>query len=488
MLTVVVSTESQPQMGVLPTPPLPLPSSYRPPDWYSQPMAPRLDQPPYQQLTSTVTKRTPLPETPRGTIGAHQAGQPAPSSTQGRGHPVDSPWGGVRDPSLIGNHPQYTVPVTRKEALEAASGIGGEGSSRQVPPGHTEVYSGHLPPGDSGLAYDAVNYGQARSIAPSSGIGHQGGPSARPSAERDMRPDPGVPIYGSNPQQLINPQYAVDSKPHVDLRSPSLAFRHNPHPQDAVPQYHVLDSAPPGHYIPGNATILAPGDDQGMTLYQSNLQGQGPPGQFSVSVEPAYTHPAGGSPQPPIHHFPGAAQATEQGSPQGFGDGFNYSVPPDRAPHFDLGSTSQYSMADLTPQRSLSPQSNRAPLSFARQRSSQGLETPDPQYQQQALIRGHAGKDEEAGYGVWDIRYDSANIAPSSGPAKRGPGPDAGDEPSSRKKNQKKQRGAFSAEARQETSETRKTGACIRCRIQRARVRSILSPPSLQSRRLLIPI
>lgn len=446
-------------------------------------MLSRQDEPSYQS-TSTLINRTPLPDAPRGAVGSRQAGLPAPSSIQGSVYPGDSHWAGARDPAVVGNYPQYSVPITSKEALEAASGIVSRGPARQAPPGRAEVFSGHSAPADGRLAYDTAPYGQPRSIATSPGAGYQGGPSGPPSAERDVRSDPGAPLHGSSPHQLLGPQYTMSSKQQMDFRSPSLALRDRPHPQGPVPQYHVLDSGPPGHYIPEDTRIPAPAGAQDMTVYPSGLQTHGPPGELDVSVEPAYPHPAGGSPHPPIYQFSGAAQSNEQAvHPQDFEGQCNYSFSPNGAPQFGLRPPPQYSMADLAPQSSLSPQSYRPPLGFTYQQPSQDIGTPDPQYQQQALVRGHAGKYEEVPHGARDADLsDIPHVVSSSGRAKRGTEPDAGHEPVSRPKSQQKQRGALSPEARHETSATRRTGACIRCRIQRARVGSIPSPvPSVPS-------
>ncbi|MBE3044791.1 hypothetical protein IMZ48_19975 [Candidatus Bathyarchaeota archaeon] len=208
-----------------------------------------------------------------------------------------------------------------------------------------------------------------------------------------------------------------------------------------------------------------------MALYPNALHTHAAPSQINASIEPPYSHAPSASLHTPMHHFPAAAQPSGQGGESGYDCPF----PPARAPQFGLDAAPQYAMSDPSSLNPMAQQTN--PPTFGHPRLSRDFTPSDPAYQQQARTEGHAGEQDNLPHRERK-RRQSECLKTERAFEEQSPESDEMDERASLQ-NSKKPRAAFSEEARRETGVTRKTGACIRCRIQRSRVRTPPTSPYL---------
>ncbi|KAL2113315.1 hypothetical protein VUR80DRAFT_4640 [Thermomyces stellatus] len=283
-----------------------------------------------------------------------------------------------------------------------------------------------------------------------------------PSHDRQGRgsgPEPST--HGSNTQSLMSHHVSVDPR----LVRSDLGHRQaNP---EINSQSDSFSSGASQRYLSSNTALSAPGDVD-IALYSSPLDSQTASGQANASLDSAYSQTAGMSLQTPLHHFPISTQIHgQEDHTQALGSGYNCSFSPAHAPQFGLEPSAQYAISGSS---SLEPIAHEASVPLPTSGHSQParyLPTSDLAYQQQAQSKGKASEaDGSADGGRKRKKSKNPNMEVTS--ESESLEFDGGDERGSRPPG-KQSRRKFSTDARRETAETRKTGACIRCRLQRSR-------------------
>lgn len=346
--------------------------------------------------------------------------------------------------------------------------------------GRVGVFSRHHGPLDSRLADGAEFSTQPGTMVPLSGDGYEGNLNFSSHVGHGGGPTPEPSTHGTNTPSLINPHATLNPRSGQEMGSVRSNFAHGHSHQEQSSQPDHLGSVAPEHYMPPNTAISAAGD-MDMALYPNALHAHPVSGQVSASLEPAYPHASGASVQPLLHPFPATVQPTGQGGHgQTLDAGYDYSFPPARAPQFGLETASQYAMSDPSSMNPMTHQAGMPPPTFGHSRLSRDFATADSLYPQQARTERHPGED--------DPRHRERKRRQSKSPKseesseKQSPESDETEERALSSQISKKPRAPFTKEARAETGATRKTGACIRCRIQRSRVRTFMLAPLLCSR------
>lgn len=282
----------------------------------------------------------------------------------------------------------------------------------------------------------------------------------------------------NTPPPYIEIHPAMNADTRAETHTIRSSFGQEPIHPDENTQAHNSGPGAAEQYLPPNPGMSAPGHTVDMTLYPSGPHMNTAGRQPNPSIVPPYTHAPAESLPAPLHHFAVTAHPSGHASQgQGLEGGYNdYQFSAVRSPHFGYGASPQYPMPGSASIDTSGFRTNLPP-EFGHQRPSQSLPVSDPTHPQQVQIRDPTGESHAHHRPERWNKRPSQSCLTERPSAQSSPGSDTSSGPVSR--NHKKPRAPFSEEARRETGATRKTGACIRCRIQRSRVSADLFACSL---------
>lgn len=398
---------------------------------------------------------------PRGVVQPWCNQSPA-SSPRHREPSTGGAWESIKEQPHDRSNSEQPVPVVSAGDLESGVGACGSVVARQSLRSRIDVFPRHPWPLDGRLADGTQLNGSSPTMVPFPADGCESNLDL-PSHDRQGRgsgPEPST--HGSNTQSLMSHHVSVDPR----LVRSDLGHRQaNP---EINSQSDSFSSGASQRYLSSNTALSAPGDVD-IALYSSPLDSQTASGQANASLDSAYSQTAGMSLQTPLHHFPISTQIHgQEDHTQALGSGYNCSFSPAHAPQFGLEPSAQYAISGSS---SLEPIAHEASVPLPTSGHSQParyLPTSDLAYQQQAQSKGKASEaDGSADGGRKRKKSKNPNMEVTS--ESESLEFDGGDERGSRPPG-KQSRRKFSTDARRETAETRKTGACIRCRLQRSRV------------------
>lgn len=435
--------------------PLSFPSSHRVPVWPSQSMLPGRNasysptSTPNSQASGSYPRKSVQPR-----LNEHSASSPSHGGRSPHG-----PWENMKEQPYMRRNTEKAAPVVSAGSPESSIDATGSVIARQNVHGRSDGFSRNLWPLDNRVADGTQLSGPPGTMVPFSGDGY-GSNFNFPSHDRQdgvFGPEPST--HGSNTQSLMSPHLVMDSRIGQGTRLVRSDFGHNQANQELHPPSNDFDSGPSEHYLPSNTAISAPGHVD-MTLYARSLHSQPNPGQANISLESAYSHAPAAPLQNPLHHLTVSTQTYEQGGhSQALEGGYNNSFSSTHASQFGLEGSTQYPIASSS---SLEPISVPQP--------ARNLAICDPTYQQHGQTKGKAKEPNDSPLGGQKRKQPKSPKTEGTSESEALVLDDC-DERGSRPPG-KLPRRRFSDGSRRQTAETRKTGACIRCRIQRSRVRT----------------